>query len=414
MRSSSARVYSDTRNSGPVERSNGRRESATIRSRTSPRSIPSTPTSSHARSWCGVTHGLTRYCLSVLPRLDPGIVQVTACFLREPHPAAEALRSAGCRTVFLGRGRWDSRALTDVLWLIRRERSAIVHAAGQKGILVGRSAARIAGCKALIHLHDLYRPHPAVRALLRATAGWTDLALAVSHVVASHALTEYGLSEDRVQVLYNGIEPAAFMTSDPDAGRRWRSLHDIGEAEPVIGIIGRIVPLKGHARLIAQMPRILARFSNARLVIVGDGPLRRDLERQTRELGLEAAVRFVGQQDDIASVLAACDVVAVPSDHEGVSIVALEAMAAGKPVVASNVGGLREVLAGGACGILFDLDDETALGDAIVAILSDPARARRLVAAGARQVERFSVERHALELQKVYLRLAGRAVESGA
>ncbi|MFO7262320.1 MAG: glycosyltransferase family 4 protein, partial [bacterium] len=94
--------------------------------------------------------------------------------------------------------------------------------------------------------------------------------------------------------------------------------------------------------------------------------------------------------------------------------VALEAMAAGKPVVASNVGGLREVLAGGACGILFDLDDETALGDAIVAILSDPARARRLVAAGARQVERFSVERHALELQKVYLRLAGRAVESGA
>ena len=362
----------------------------------------------------GVTHGLTRYCLSVLPRLDPGTVQLTACFLREPHPAADALRRAGCRTIFLGRSRWDPRALADVLRLIRRERSMIVHAAGQKGILVGRTAARIAGCKVLIHLHDLYRPHPAVRALLRATASWTDLALAVSHAVASHAVTEYGLSEDRVQVLYNGIDPAAFVAADPDAGRRWRSLHGIGEAEPVIGIIGRIVPLKGHARLIAQMPRILARFSNARLVIVGDGPLRQDLERQTRELGLEAAVRFVGQQDDMASVLAACDVVAVPSDHEGVSFVALEAMAAGKPVVASNVGGLREALAGGECGILVDPGDEAALGDAILAVLSDPARARSLVAAGARQVGRFSVERHALELQNVYLRLAGRVIEAGA
>lgn len=361
----------------------------------------------------GVTHGLTRYCLSVLPRLDPGTVQVTACFLREPHPAAEVLRRTGGRTIFLQRRRWDPRAFADVLRLIRRERSTIVHAAGQKGILVGRTAARIAGCKVLIHLHDLYRPHPAVRPLLRATAGWTDLALAVSNAVAAHAVTEYGLSEDRVQVLYNGIDPAAFVSADPDAGRRWRSLHGIGEAEPVIGIVGRIVPLKGHARLIAQMPRILERFPTARLVIVGDGPLRQDVEQRTHALGLQAAVRFVGQQDDMASVLAACDVVAVPSDQEGVSFVALEAMAAGKPVVASNVGGLREVLAGGECGVLVDLDDERALGDAIVAILSDPARARSLVAAGARQVERFSLERHALELQNVYLRLAGRAVESG-
>lgn len=362
----------------------------------------------------GITHGLTRYCLSVLPRLDPGTVQVTACFLREPHPAAEALRRAGCRTVFLGRRRWDPRAFADVLRLIRRERSTIIHAAGQKGILVGRAAARIAGCKVLIHLHDLYRPQPLVRPLLRATAGWTDLALAVSHAVAGHAVTEYGLSQDRVQVLYNGIDPAAFVAADPDAGRRWRSLHGIGEAEPVIGIVGRIVPLKGHARLIAQMPRILERFPTARLVIVGDGPLRQDLEQRTHALGLQAAVRFVGQQDDMASVLAACDVVAVPSDQEGVSFVALEAMAAGKPVVASNVGGLREVLAGGECGVLVDVDDERAFGDAIVAILSDPARARSFVAAGARQVQRFSLERHALELQKVYLRLAGRAAEPGA
>src|SRR5690606_7112593 len=199
----------------------------------------------------------------------------------------------------------------DVLRLIRRERIEVVHAAGQKGILVGRTVARAAGRKALIHLHDVYRLPVSVRAPLRATAGWTDLAIAVSRAVARHATTEHRVREDRVRVLYNGIDASAFVSPDPEAGRRWRALHGIGPADPVIGVVGRLVPLKGHARLISQMPRILERIPAARLVLVGDGPVRADLEARTRALGLEAAVCFAGNQDDMASVFAGVDLVAV-------------------------------------------------------------------------------------------------------
>lgn len=362
----------------------------------------------------GVRHGLTRYCLSVLPRLDRSLVDITACFLREPHPAADELRGAGVRTLFLSRGRWDLRAFTDVLRLVRSERIEVVHAAGQKGILVGRTVARATGRKALIHLHDVYPLPRSVRGAIRAMAGWTDLAIVVSRAVARHAVSEYRVREDRVQILYNGIDPAAFVPADPEAGTGWRARHGISPADPVIGVIGRLVPLKGQGRMIGQMRRIRERFPAARLVLVGDGPGRAQLEAYVRTLGLEEAVCFTGTQSDMASVLAAIDVVVVPSDHEGFSFVALEAMAAGKPVVATDVGGVREVLGDGECGVLVDVADDAALGDAIVEILSDSARARALTSAAARRLELFTLERHARELEKVYLRLSGRTVATGA
>jgi glycosyltransferase involved in cell wall biosynthesis len=356
----------------------------------------------------GVTHGLTRYCGSVLPRLNDGPVQLTACFLREAHPAAAELERKGLSPVFLARSKWDPRALTDVLELIRKHRIEVVHAVGQKGILVGRTAARLTGCAALIHLRDMFPLSPPVRMLMRATAHWTDLALGVSGAVRDYAVQEYKVRADRAELLYNGIALEDFAAPPAARVAQWREAAGIPVTARTIGVIGRLASEKGHSRLLRQMPRILQAVPDAMLVIVGGGPLRSRLEQLTRELGLTQAVRFVGQQNDVPLVIGALDAVAIPSDHEGFSLVALEAMALGKPIVASDVGGLPEVLNRGAHGILCPLDVEHSLADALVQVLTDPGVAARMLGGLGEHLKGFSLVHHVERQRRIYIQL-GRA-----
>ncbi len=353
----------------------------------------------------GVTHGLTRYCCSVLPRLNDGAVRLTPCFLRDAHPAATELERKGLSPVFLARGKWDPRALTDVLALIREHRIEVVHAVGQKGILVGRTAARLTGCAALIHLRDVFPLSPAVRMLMRATAHWTDLALGVSEAVRDYAVREYKVRPDRARLLYNGIALEDFAAPLTSRVAHWREAARIPVTARTIGVIGRLAPEKGHARLLRQMSRVLRAVPDALLVVVGGGPLRSQLEELTLELGLDDAVRFVGQQSDVPLVMGALDVVAIPSDHEGLSMVALEAIALGKPIVASDVGGLPEVLNRGAHGVLCPIDVEHSFADALVRVLTDPAVAARMLIGAGEHLKEFSLVQHVERQRDIYLQL---------
>jgi glycosyltransferase involved in cell wall biosynthesis len=354
----------------------------------------------------GATHGLTRYCLDVLPRLNTGSVKLTACFLREAHPAGEELRRAGIEPIFLGRRKWDPRALFDVLRLIRRHDIEIVHALGQKGILAGRTAGRIAGCGVIIHLGDIFRLNPVIHALLRAGAPWTDVAQGVSRAVCDYAIREYSIPPERVELLYNGVPLDQFTRPEPAEVERWRRSMRIAPGAPLIGVVGRLAPEKGHARLLRQMHRVLAQLPDARLLVVGDGPLRDRLEALTAGLGLGDAVRFLGQRDDVPTIMAALDVLAVPSDHEGFSFVALEALMVGTPVVGTDQGGLPEVLKHGEHGVLFSPADEDTLGDRLLWVLRHPAEAARLTQSAHGHLQLFRMETHVRRQREIYLRLA--------
>ena len=358
----------------------------------------------------GLAHGMTRYCLSVLPRVNATPIELTACFLREEHPAGLALASAGVEPIFLGRAKWDPRAFLDVVTLAKRRRIDIVHGAGKKGILVGSTIARILGCRAIVHLHDLYPLSPPLRIALRATAGWSDVVLCVSEAVCQHALREYRVRPDQRRLLYNGIDPSIFAATPRGAG--WRQATGIPPNAQAIGVIGRICAGKGHARLLRQMPRIIAHVPDAVMVVVGDGELRPQLHGLAFSLGIADAVHFVGQQNDMAAVLSALDVVAIPSDHEGLPFVALEAAAAGTPVVAAEVGGLREIMRHGETGLFFPLNNADLLGDALVTILRDPVGAARLAGAALREVARFGIDDHVRRLRDHYLRLASAGRQS--
>lgn len=152
----------------------------------------------------------------------------------------------------------------------------------------------------------------------------------------------------------------------------------------VVGCVGRLVELKNHHSLIRQWPQVLAPCPTAKLVLIGEGPLRPQLEQLIGELGLNGHVILAGIRSDVSSLLPGLDVFALPSLTEGVSIALLEACATGLPTLASRVGGNVEVIQDGRTGMLFDVDDTAALRKALLALMGDAGLRERL-GAGARQ-----------------------------
>jgi glycosyltransferase involved in cell wall biosynthesis len=356
----------------------------------------------------GVIHGVTRYFLSVIPHFDPGRVMVTTCFLRGEHPALADFRRKGIEPLFLRRGKWDPRALTDLVRLVRQLKIDVVHLSGLKSCLLGRLAARMTGCRTVIHHHDTWSLKPSVGFLQRRLARWTDAALAVSDSVRLLMIREYGLPPDRVQTVHYGLDLEEFGQPAPGARERIRREFDIPHDAPTMAIIGRLVPEKGHALLLRSMPAVLERCPGAVLIVVGDGATRGACETIAGDLGIEPAVRFIGYRNDIPDILDAVDVVAMPSFREGFGYSALEAIAAGKPVVASRIEGLPTIVQDGRTGFLVEPGDARELVEALCKLLCDLKLAQRMALDCRRHAQEFSLDRHVGRLEVIYRRITGR------
>jgi glycosyltransferase involved in cell wall biosynthesis len=349
----------------------------------------------------GVPHGVTTYLLNVLPLLAQCGVELTVCFLRAPHPAARELRARGIDPVFLDAAKWDPTVVLRVAALARRAGVRLLHATGVKGSLVARIAARLVGAGTLLHVHDLNDPGPALSALARLLARPADAGVCVSEAVRQLTVSRYHIRPDRIRVARNGI-PLGAMSRAQAEPARVRAELDIEAGRPVLGVIGRMHPVKGHRAMIGMLPAIVRSCPRALLLVIGDGPERRDCEALTRTLGLAAHVRFLGRRSDVPRLLSAIDLVLMPSESEGLGLAAIEALAAGRPVIAFAVGGLPEVVADGINGRLLPGGDCEAFAGAVVDTLRDPAR-RFSYAQGALASSRaFAVEAHVQRLLECY------------
>jgi glycosyltransferase involved in cell wall biosynthesis len=256
-------------------------------------------------------------------------------------------------------------------------------------------------------------PRP-ILALLRASARWTDVAQGVSRAVCDFAADELRIPASRVELLPNGFDAGRFTPPPPEAVERWRREHSIPPGARLIGVIGRLAPEKGHARLLRQMVRVLERVPESLLLVAGDGPLRDELRRLADRLGVAPSVRFLGQQDDVRTLMGALDVLAVPSDHEGFSFVTAEALSVGTPVVGTDRGGLPEVAGDGRYAALFSPAEEGSLGDALLRVLADPEAARRRARAAEGHLRRFHLDTHVQRQHEIYLRVAASVRERRA
>ena len=214
--------------------------------------------------------------------------------------------------------------------------------------------------------------------------------VAVSERTYQIALLE-GVQAERISVIQNGIQPMPF-----EAEHRLEVRKDagIGADDPFLLSVGRLVHVKAHEVLVSAMPAVLKEFPNAKVGICGDGVLRGDLEAQIKSLGLEAAVKLFGAQNNVAKFLSSADVFILPSRSEGLPIALLEAMSAGLPVIATKLEGLGEVVLDGVHGLFAPVDDPEALAEVILKLLRDPdLRARMGVSAKQRVNESYSLDR---------------------
>ncbi len=363
----------------------------------------------HPRFPRGVVHGPGRLLLEQLPRLDPALVRPTLCVLREPHPLAAQFEQRGFPPVFLGRAKWDPRALPDLVRLVRATDADLLHLLGEKAMILGRIAARRTRRRAIIHLRDTKHPGRAVRLLARLLAPHTDLALGCADAVTDLAVSDWAIPRDRARTLLNGIDVDRFASPSPGARERIREELAIPADAPVVAVVGRMAPEKGHELLIRAVPFLRASCPSAVLLIAGDGPTRPACQTAARELNIAGAIRFAGQRTDIPDLLAASDVVALPSLWgEGLPGVVVEAIAAARPVVAFPVAGTTDVVLHGRTGLVVPQGDAPAMAAAIARLLTDHALRAHLQRGCTEHRDTFRIEENVRRLQSIYLEVAGR------
>ena len=352
--------------------------------------------------------GAERCVYELARRLDRARFDVRVAALRG-GAVADALQAAGVPTHVLGvRGKWDAGKLLTLARLLRQWRIELLHTHLFHADVAGRLAACMAGVPHLVHTvhvaEERFRPWQFAWA--RLAAGRCDRIVCVSGDVADWHAARSGLPMSKYRVIHNGVDVEAFATAP--ALRRWmRSQWAVADDRVVAVFAGRLDRQKGVDVLLRAMERLGASCPRLVLLIAGEGPQREGLERLLAELRLGDRVRMLGFVEGVERVLAAADLFVMPSRWEGFGLAAAEAMAAGLPVVATRVAGLREIVLDGHTGILVDRDDAAALAEAIQRLAGDAALRGEMGRAGAQRVaEHFDIRRNVEAHQSLYREVA--------
>lgn len=353
--------------------------------------------------------GAQRHVFDLATRIDPDRFRVTVACAPDGL-LVDRLRGQGVAVVPMADLQreisplQDRRTLATLSALIRSAEVDLVHCHSSKAGILGRLAARRAGIRSVFTAHGFAfagtaAPLPARAAFLAAEwwAGrrWTDQLITVSEADRRLALAWRILPPERVRVVHNGIDPGPYETiaAPGGAGR-----------PPVVGVVTRLVAGKGLPELL-RAARLMLDAGEYRFIVAGDGPLRAALEQQARELGIAGHVSFLGFVADPVAILQQMDLCVLPSFKEGLPYGVLEAMAAGRPVVASAVGGLPEVIQDHENGRLVPRGNVRQLADALSWVAEPATLARLSIRARERIRTAFSVRQMVAAIQEVYERL---------
>jgi glycosyltransferase involved in cell wall biosynthesis len=307
----------------------------------------------------------------------------------------------------------DALAFGFILRLLRRQRPVIIHTHTSKAGLLGRVAARLSGVPIIVHtFHGLVlKEHyghiktNGVRAVERWLGRLSDCLITVSDQDKKDLIALRVASAKKIEVIPLGLELKQFIDNRKQRGVLHREL-GLDSTTRLVGIIGRIVPIKNHRLFFDAMARVLAEYATAHLVVAGDGDLRPEMECYVRKVGIEKKVSFLGWRHDLAQLYTDLDVVVISSKNEGTPVTAIEAMAAGRPVVATRVGGLPDVISDGITGYLVTPDNVEQLASAVKRVLREEEITNRLICRAREAVKhKFGVERLARDMDLLYRRL---------
>jgi len=349
--------------------------------------------------------GAERMISTLTAALNGGQVRVVVGLFRSGWLQDECER-LGVRTIVIPiAGALGLRWFLGYWNLIRKERVALIHAHEFSAIACGWILAKLAGLPfvATVHGKNYFWEKWRRRAAYRLVSRYGNL-VAVSADLKQFVCDKVGIAERRVRVIYNGVSPAQMVTEEE--ARRCKVELGIVGCQPVLGVVGSLYPVKGHRFLISAMPEIIRRWPGVVLLVIGRGELEVTLKAQAEELGIGANIRFLGMRQDVPMLLSVLDVFVLPSLSEGLSLALLEAMSAGKPVVATAVGGNPELVDQGLTGFLVPSEDAGSLASKLVELVQDPSMMQRFSRQGAQRVRQlFSLEQMVRQYGQLYASL---------
>jgi glycosyltransferase involved in cell wall biosynthesis len=288
--------------------------------------------------------GAERLLLDICRKINKDKFQLSVVVLKRDNPLIEQFEDAGVEVKCIEKKcKLDFSLTKRLAQYFKQTKPDIVHTHLFLADFWAGLAARIAGVKRVVSTkHDILSEDFVRDYLGRKARQKCDKVVAISKATREYLVENEKISCDRIEVIYNGIDINKFYCEKPSI---------LEKEELVIGTIGRLVKEKGQKHLIRACRFI--KNNDWRLIVVGDGPLKKELSNLTTSLGIADRVRFDGEEDDVRPALEEMDVFVLPSTSEGLSLVILEAAAAGKVVIATKVGGVPEIIKDKESGLLF-------------------------------------------------------------
>lgn len=267
--------------------------------------------------------------------------------------------------------------------VLRQCHAALIHSQCPWSLPQQTYSAKAGGAAGFVlSVHSVYNTKPLPVRLRQRLAfvlaePMIDAVVGVSRAVTDHIGRNFHVSQDKAKTIHNGIQIERFLRS-AISGEQLRMQLGLPTHSPLVVSTANLTPQKGHSVLLKSFRIIADAVPDVRLLLIGDGPLRTDLEAVVHDEGLSGAVSFLGHRDDVPRLLHASDLFALASYREGFGLAVAEAHAAGLPVVATRVGGVPEVVRDGETGFLVPAGDPKALAEAILAMLADRNRAKAM------------------------------------
>jgi sugar transferase (PEP-CTERM/EpsH1 system associated) len=349
--------------------------------------------------------GAEKVVLELAKRLNKDKFSVIICCLTEEGPIFNEAKKENIRIFALGiRNKFCFLRAFKLFKLLKDEKIDILQSHLFHANLLGRILGRIAGVRILISTEHIMGLESRPRIWLnKLTSFLVDRYIAISFGVADFLSAEAGISPLKITVVQNGIDLDKYAGVSLQDSDNLRASLGFGPADKVIGTVARLHKQKGHIFLLWAAKNVIRAAPDAKLLIVGDGPLRSGLENMAVNLGIKNNVIFSGFRDDIAGIMRAIDLFVLPSLWEGLPLTILEAMAAKKPVIATKVGGVAEIVEDGITGVLVKPRDPNALAGAIIKLISDNQLREKMGDAGWRNFnEHFNAERMVRETEILY------------
>ncbi len=349
-------------------------------------------------------HGVKRLFAWIIPRFDPAQFEVSLVSLRKRDLSEETLDAYGVDITYLHKSKFDPATLTALLKVVDRNQIDILHLHGYGATTFGRLAGAMRRIPTILHEHANLTDTPWFQKLAdRALQPFTDLAIAVSKSTADFVINARQMPEERVKIVYLGVPLEEFS--------RPHTAEEIGEARQALGIapddfaVGTVTRLhdsKGNEFLVDAARHVLRDRPRAKFYLVGEGPLREGLEAQARRHGLGDRFVFAGFVRDVAQALSAFDLSVFPSLWEGTPLTGFEALAMGKPIVATDADGLLDILTADHDALIVPKRDATTLAERIVWMMDHPEARARLGAAARMTGQRYDIAVFVRKMERLY------------